>query len=174
MSLEDHIQLVRPDLNVTIYAARSLQDERPPAQTPFWDTEKIVYRLGGYFLDAEISESGNLKRELARQNGNISWVEQTVNGRHLMDYVPNLEEADILDLWFSLVLRIDAFLCHEKHRRQYMMNIQKDFGTDMWFNFGLLRREEDEVPLPDARYDVPTYHFLLAEGQASRTTNCSL
>lgn len=161
VSLENHIQLVRPDLNVTTYAARSLQDERPPAETPFWDTEKIVDRLGGYFLEAEISEIDNLKKELARQNGNISWVEQTGNGRHLVDYVPNLEETDILDLWFSLVLRIDAFLCHEKYRRQYMMNIQKEFGPDMWFNFSLLRQESDKVPLPNARYDLPTYRFYV-------------
>jgi len=161
VSLEDHVHLVRPDLNVTIYAAPSLQKERPPVKTQFWDSQKLVYRLGGYFLDAEISETDNLKRELKRQNGNMSWVEQTVNGRHLVDYVPNLREADIHDLWFSLVLRIDALLRHEKHRRQYMMNILQDFGPDMWFNFCLLRREDDEVPLPNERYDVPTYRLFV-------------
>ncbi|MEL7150284.1 MAG: hypothetical protein AAGK71_06100 [Pseudomonadota bacterium] len=161
MSLADHVHPVRPDLNVTIYAASSLQKERATVKTPFWDTEKLVYRLSGDFLDVEISETDNLKREMKRQNGNMSWVEQTVNGRHLMDYVRNLKETDILDLWFSLVLRIDARLRHEKHRRQCMMNIQQDFGTDIWFTFCLLRREDDEVPLPNERYDVPTYRFFV-------------
>lgn len=106
----------------------------------------VRQEIGAFlFHDTEIRSKDYLRDTLnERFSGNLSWMEQSLNGRHGEDYATMTACSEKLEYWLRIAITLENSTSAFNHYpRMYLLSIPKKAGDQFWFSFGVLRDVED-------------------------------
>lgn len=105
-------------------------------------------RHGGYFFeDAKLDVSNFFERSFRQNSKNISWTEQSINGRYSSDYGFSEEFSDPLESWVNVIVGVECYLGNLDKPRLYLRSQRDESGNEYWFSFGVLRTSLDDPML---------------------------